>query len=281
MQTLKFLIFFSVLLLDNAFGQKKEVLLLGTTHFFNKGDDSITSSQKQIELKEIILLLEKFRPQQILVENPQYNDTLFRRIQVDYKQGIMPSNQDIWLLDNEIFQIGIRLSAKLNLAHGIQGIDWADPTPDDSASFKTVREKQYYDFVQTTRTNALPYETKDTSYISYIEEISQKYKRYYKIQRSISLKEMFVTLNSNDALEELYVANRLSHLFLNHQYLGAELSSILTFRDYKIFRNALNTIRPDTERILVIYGAAHIQILKDLFSLDKRYKIINVKKIMK
>lgn len=281
MYRLIFLVSFSLSLLGTAFGQKKKVLLLGTTHFFNKGNDSITSSQKQIELKEIILLLEKFRPQQILVENPKDNDTLFRRVQLDYQRGTMPSHNDKWLLDNEIFQIGIRLSAKLNLANGVQGIDWADPAPDDSTSLKTNREKLYYNFVQTTRNSALPYETKDTSYISYIKEITQKYERYYKIQSSISLKEMFITLNSNDALEELYVANRLSHLFLNHQDLGAELSSILTFRDYKIFRNALNTITPNTERILVIYGAAHIQILKDLFSLDKRYRIINIKEVIR
>lgn len=281
MLRLIFLFLFSFLIIDYAVGQKREILLLGTTHFFNRGDDSITSSQKQLELKKIILLLEKFRPQQILVENPQRNDTLFRRIQLNYLQGIMPSKQDKWLLDNEIFQIGIRLSAKLNLAHGIQGIDWADPSAEDSSSFITGREKLYYDFVQTTRNNAFPYETKDTTYTSYIENISKKYKRYYKIQRSISLKEMFVKLNSNDALKELYVANRLNHLFLNHQDLGAELSNILTFRDYKIFRNALNTITPNTERILVIYGAAHIQILKDLFSLDKRYSVTDVKKIIK
>jgi hypothetical protein len=281
MNRLIFFILFSFSLFGNAFGQKKKVLLLGTAHFFNKGDDSITSPQKQIELKEIILLLEKFRPQQILVENPQENDILFKRIQIDYQRGILPSNRDKWLLDNEIFQIGIKLSTKLNLTNGVQGIDWADPAPDDTTSFKTNREKQYYDFVQTTRNNALTYETKDTSYISYINNISQKYKRYYKLQSNISLKKLFLTLNSNDALEDLYVSNRLIHLFLNHQGLGAELSSILTFRDYKIFRNALNTITPNTERVLIIYGAAHIQILKDLFSLDKRYRVIDVKEVIK
>jgi hypothetical protein len=58
--------------------------------------------------------------------------------------------------------------------------------------------------------------------------------------------------------------------------IGAELDNVQSFRDYKIYRNALNRIEKSSKKVLIIYGASHAHILKELFGLDQRYKVVEV-----
>lgn len=71
-----FIAFLCMYFTTNAYSQiqKKEILILGTLHFSNKVTDSITSQNKQDQLKKILIDLEKFDPRQIFIERPAQND---------------------------------------------------------------------------------------------------------------------------------------------------------------------------------------------------------------
>jgi hypothetical protein len=263
--------------------QKTEILVLGTAHLFAIKDDSVTSPQKAKELVYILAQLEKFKPNQIFVEAIPEDDEYFLKIQNEFtKTRKNPS--DAWLLNNEYFQLGIKLATNLNLKTGIQGIDWADPdTRDTTKLFGTRYEKAYFNFVKELRAFAMEkkFEVEDKSGLKILEKIVEESKPYFQINKKVSLINMYKFLNKPHNLKKAHYVNRMGNLLLNASGVGAELNSVESFRDYKIYRNALNRIDPKTKRVLIIYGSAHAHIMKEHFSLDPRFKVLEVSQFIK
>lgn len=114
-----------------------------------------------------------------------------------------------------------------------------------------------------------------SNYTKIVDDLNEKYKKYYGIRGNITLKGAFKMLNTKEAIEELYFSDRLSLLYTDKK-TGTELTEIITIRDYKSFRNALNSIQPERQRILIIYGAGHTYILNKLFDLSNNFKIRQV-----
>ena len=144
----------SLLKLD-AQNPKIEIMVLGTTHFFNIKDDSISSPQKREDLKNVLNDLKSFNPQQIFIENPASTDSfwldVYKTFQRDNKEPI-----EKWLINSEIYQIGIKLAALLKLPKGVQGIDWTDPDVSDTTLvFKTKHEQAYLNFIKELRTHII------------------------------------------------------------------------------------------------------------------------------
>ncbi|WP_316803162.1 DUF5694 domain-containing protein [Pedobacter nototheniae] len=271
-----FLVFF----FNFIYGQNREVLILGTAHYSNIKSDSITSNQKQKELSEILNALKKFNPQQILVERPSVQDSIFNTAFEYAKKGQkLPKNID-WLLNNEIYQIGIRLAAELQLSQSVQGIDWRLPNLDsNNQSFKNEIEKNYFLYAKSVLSPPIKYEA-DKGYSALISSIHHQFEKYYGMEKNITLKEMYLALNDPKNIEKLYTANRLGELYLDEN-LGAEKTEIGSFRDYKTFRYALNIIKPETQRVLIIYGAAHTQILRQLFQFSDQFKLREINEFIR
>lgn len=267
---------------SHAQSDKVEILILGTTHFFAIKDDSITSPKKKIELKQLLSELKIFKPQQIFVESTTENDGYWLKIQQEINKS-KSETKEIWAINNEIYQVGIKLAESLNLNNGIQGIDWTDPDiRDTTIIFKTNYEKAYFNFVKELRAYAFKRNNiEDTEGMKVIEEMMKDFTPYLGLNKSINLNQMFKFLNQSDNLRKFYYANRLGNLPINYSGVGAELSSVYSFRDYKVFRNALNRIDKSTKRVLIIYGSAHVHILKELFGLDPRYKVLEVSQFVK
>lgn len=277
MKTIKIL-FFLLYIANAVNAQKKEILILGTNHYSDVKSDSITSVKKQGELIEILNALKQFKPQQIFVERPSSQDSIFFKAFIAYKKGIdLPADLN-WLRHNEIYQVGIKLAAALNIDAGVQGIDWRLPALNsDNQVFKNDIEKNYFLYAKGILN--LKYEP-DSASLKLITSIHYKYSKFYSINKDISLKDVYLTLNKKENIEELYIANRLGEIYLDKNN-GAERTDIGTFRDYKTFRNALNIIKPETQRILIIYGAGHIQLLRQLFQYSGVYKIREISEFLK
>lgn len=258
--------------------QNKEILILGTNHYATIVTDSITSDKKQGELMEILDAIKKFKPQQILVERPSSQDSIFFKAFTDYKKGIDLTANLNWLRNNEIYQVGIKLAAALQIDSGVQGIDWRLPAlSGDNQTFKNDVEKNYFLYAKDIiNFKYVP----DSAYSKLISTIHNKYGKFYGLQKDISLREVYLTLNKKENIEELYIANRLAELYLDKNN-GAEKTDIGTLRDYKTFRNALNIIKPQTQRVLIIYGAGHIQIMRQLFQYSGTYKIREISEFLK
>ena len=270
---------------QNSFAQKEkvEILILGTTHLFSIKDDSITSPQKQKELKQLLSDLKTFNPQQIFTESTPENDEYLLKIQQEIERT-KTETKETWAINNEIYQIGIRLAEILKLSNGVQGIDWADPnTQDTTVIFKSNYEKLYFNFVKELRMYTFDKKdsVEDNEGLDLLNGMLDEIKPYYQLSSKISLSQMYLFLNRPDILKKSYYVNRLGNLLVNTAGIGAELSSITSFRDYKVYRNALSRIEKNTKRVLIIYGSAHAQILKELFDLDPRYKVVEVAKFIK
>lgn len=272
--------FFLVFCFNFMCGQNQEVLILGTAHYSNIKSDSITSNQKQKELREILDALKKFNPQQILVERPSVEDSIFNAaFQYTKKNQKLPKDIN-WLLNNEIYQIGIRLAVELQLPQSVQGIDWRLPDLDsNNNTFKNDIEKNYFLYSKSVLRPSIKYEA-DKGYSELISAIHHQFEKYYGIEKNITLKEMYLALNDSKNIEKLYTANRLAELYLDTN-LGAEKTVIGSFRDYKTFRCALNTIKPETKRILIIYGAGHTQVLRQLFQFSGQFKLREINEFIR
>ncbi|RDV11965.1 hypothetical protein DXT99_23370 [Pontibacter diazotrophicus] len=251
---------------------QREVMILGTAHF----DEKISSQQKQDELNIILAKLEKFNPDQIFIEQPTQSDSLWYKIYTSYSlHQDEPDNP--WLKNNEIFQLGIKLATRLKLKSGVEGIDWPDPnTNDPSKALSESYELSYYNYVKDIR--ALSAERNDSildkkGYDIYIEHL-EKLKPYLHLTESLSLEEHLLALNEHQNIKDLYLILRTGEMLLNISDIGAELSSIAVHRDYKVFRNALTKTNDDSGKILILYGAGHSFMLRQLFDLHPGFKLI-------
>ena len=155
-------------------------------------------------------------------------------------------------------------------------------------TFKTDYEKSYFSFVKQVRERVkqqyLATKTQpvgDKAGFALIKRYDEQLSPYYGIRRAVSLKKMLLTFNQPDNLKKTYYVNRLGNLVGDLGTIGAEVNSIESFRDLKIYRNALSTIRKETNKVLIIYGAAHVHIMAETFRLDDRFNVINVKDLIK
>jgi len=279
MKSIKITIFL-VCFINFIYGQNREVLILGTAHYSNIKSDSINSEEKQKELREILDALKKFNPQQILVERPSIQDSIFNTAFEYAKKGQNLPKDINWLLNNEIYQLGIILAAELKLSQSVQGIDWRLPNLNSiDDHFTSDIEKNYFIYAKSVLDPTLKYEA-DNAYSKSIASVHRQFGKYYGIEKNISLKEMYLSLNQRENIEKLYLANRLSELYLDTK-LGAERTEIGSFRDYKTFRSALNTIKPETKRILIIYGAGHTHMLRQLFQFSGHFKLREIDEFLR
>lgn len=279
MKSIKITIFL-VCFINFIYGQNRDVLILGTAHYSNIKSDSVTSNQKQKELREILNAIKKFNPQQILVERPSIQDSIFNKAFLYNKSGQQLPKEIDWLLNNEIYQLGIRLAVELQLPQSVQGIDWRLPDLNSKDEhFTSDIEKNYFLYAKSVLGPNLKYEA-DNTYSKSISSIHNQFKKYYGIEKNITLKEMYLALNDRKNIEKLYTANRLSELYLDTK-LGAEKTEIGSFRDYKTFRIALNTIKSENKRILIIYGAGHTYMLRQLFQFSGQFKIREINEFLR
>jgi hypothetical protein len=196
---------FIFLLSQNSFAQndKTEILVLGTIHLFNIKDDSITSPQKQLELKQILANLKDFNPQQIFVEQPPENDDYFLKIQEEISAS-KKETKETGMINNEVYQVGIKLAEMLKLPKGVQGIDWTSPdTSDSTIIYKTNYEKAYVNFIRELQVYARAKKTgpEDKEGLKMLEDIMRDLIPYFQLNTKISLNQMYKTFNQPDNLK--------------------------------------------------------------------------------
>ncbi|WP_143960182.1 DUF5694 domain-containing protein [Litoribacter populi] len=270
------LVLFTVLLLNSYFcsaqQNQREVMILGTVHF----DEKISSEQKQEELNSLLSKLEKFKPDQIFIEQSSDSDSLWHKIYRSYSV-YQEAPRNPYLKNNEIFQVGVKLANRLNLNNGVQGIDWPDPDTNDLSKAPSDPIKlSYYNYVKDLRALSVAREESihDIEGFVLYEEYLQKLRPIIHLNDTLSLEDHLLALNDPETIKNLYLILRTGEMLINLSDIGAELSSIAVKRDYKIFRNALTKVDDDTEKILIIYGAGHSFMLRQLYDLHPGYNII-------
>ena len=115
--------------------ERPALLILGTSHFSNPGQDVINvrvpdvmSPERQAEIEAMVARLAAFRPTRVAVEWPANEQARLDQRYADYRAGRFQ------LTANERDQIGLRLAARLNLPR-VDAADWNENAPGPEADY--------------------------------------------------------------------------------------------------------------------------------------------------
>ncbi|MDN5283728.1 MAG: hypothetical protein JWR38_2 [Mucilaginibacter sp.] len=213
----------------------------------------ILSSQKQKELKELLNYIAKFRPNKIAIEASAKWDAMGKYRA--YKAGKIKPQPD------ERYQIAFWLMDKFKL-DTVYSVDASNIVVDlynlaDSAKFKPYLDSltKDYDFADNDR-----------------------YKAYHDYQTYLSLNfpllDVFRDINKPKTLQRYYGGYLLGDFKLG-EFRGADAMATKWYdRNLRIFRNIQRLTTSPKDRILMLFGAAHVAILDNLFTCSPEYEYI-------
>lgn len=240
--------------------RKPSILVLGTAHLSNpdNGDlfkiktGDIFSEQKQLEIAGVVDSLRKFEPTKVALEilpedseyiNETYNDFLLGKYE---------------LTRNEYHQIGFRLAKEVKHKE-VFCVDWNSSDPD-------IPDIELW--------------TKGHS--------SDKYKQTIKIGEKVFAKTQDFLNNHSIRDSLLYLNhkefnNENQRFYMNLALVGDKsnpVGAVWTakywyYRNLIIYKNIVELIESDTERIFVLYGVGHLHLLNQflnesgLFNVEK------------
>lgn len=244
-----------------------EVFLLGTFHFMEKEWDAYSPSNQR-QIKEFVQKLAKFRPDAIAVEGAVHQQAVinaaYDRVNpADFDdEALMRATTlgDITMYgrtvpitwNNECIQIGFRLAKMLDLPH-VHAVD-ADMELDDALLGETLPQG--------------------------VSERLSRLKAYIRENEGSTLLSSYRCLNSPEY-------SRLDHMLYlaanaintNGSYNGSAFAAQWYERNLRIF-SEIQALAHKYRRIFVLYGAGHLQILRDLIHADDGMKLISLEDIL-
>lgn len=252
------------ILIGNA--QLPKVLLVGTFHFeYYDLDAHVTDKDKRVnvkepkrqkEMEELVEYIARFKPTAIAVEAGPNTGWLMKRYRKYQRTDSLRAD--------EMEQLGFRLMKRFNIdtIHGVDagtllGDLWDAP---DSAVLHPLLDSIYADWDFTSD-----------------DVVSQRYKAYYNASDAYcadhTLLQSFRFMNADKTLDRDFGAY-LAGDFKLGEYRGADgLAMHWYARNLRIFRNIQELhLKPD-DRLLVIYGAGHMGILKHLFECSVEFDL--------
>lgn len=234
---------------------KPKVLVVGTYHFANPGRDvnnvhvdDVLAPARQEQLEQLTDALAKFKPTKIAIEAELGSEVIAKRYS-DYLAG------KYTLTRNEVDQIGFRLAKKLGLK-SIECVDELTDFPWQRVINYAKANGRSSEIDAITQTGA-KIAREDSEYIA-----------------SHTVLDALRLVNSDarvaDYMSFYYAAVRLSD---TADEAGTDLMTAWYSRNIHIYRNIVGLIGSPNERILVIYGAGHLGLLRQDFSGDSSVKL--------
>jgi len=246
-----------------------QVLLMGTFHFAYPGQDEhktsedkkldILSEQRQAELQELLDYVARFKPTHIVVEsgkNTGYLMNRMRRWQAEEEE----------LHRNERDQVGIRLAERL-------GLDTLYGCDAGSLSGTMQQEKwaeEFQPFLEEIYAESNEPQTKDGIGERYFEWYD--YQDEYKLDHT--LLEVFQYMNREENIRRMH-GHYLVGDFKRGDTEGADGLALYWYsRNLRIFRKIQQIGAEPGDRILVLFGAGHIELLRQQFAASPEYKLV-------
>lgn len=276
------LFFFLFPCLVNGQGHNKiEALVLGTFHFGETPDfrssnfDDVLKPKRQREIMQVVRKLAAYKPDKIFVENTPEAQAFWDNVYQEYQQRKIPKNASV--LKNEIFQIGIRTASLLKIPSGVICINYMNET---QRKTKNEVEKNWREFIIEVNTKKPDFDSffksnslASANFKSYLEE--------HESWKKLKLRDHLVKMNEEQSLRNLQYFNVLAWMDNNTNGVGAELASMEYFRNLKIVQNLYTKLDNGDNRILIIFGAAHAQILSDVLKSHPVFTLIPVSEVLK
>lgn len=246
-----------------------KALLVGSWHFSYPNLDAHKTEEKfevnfkdQLRKRELDSLLDylaRFRPTHIFVESGRNTGYLMYNYR-EWKAGAAQ------LYTNERSLVGVQLAMRLGLdtVYGVD--DW--PLLDQ--------------LQETSKLKKIPYLNQLYQNFSYggTGYWADQYSVWYRLQDSLiatrSILESFQHLNQPEYLETMLGAYLVSPHFLESEAkMGADaLSMTWLNRNLRIYQNIRRVAHEPGSRILVLFGAGHIPILRWLFQSSPEFRLV-------
>lgn len=252
---------------------RPQVLLLGTFHFgypdmdkhVTAEDDrvDVLSPLRQQELNELLDAVMRFKPNKLCVETQ--GGWLMHEYH-RYRKG------ERTLGRNEFYQIDFRVMERAKL-DTLYAVDALPMVLDLYNSPDSMRYKPWLDSL---------YQGWD---FGGEDALSERYDTWYtatdKAKKDHSLLEIFLALNDDHALDRDYGAY-LNGYFKLPGDRGADVHAIHWYsRNLRIYRNIQDITTGPEDRILVVFGAGHMGILKHLFECDPGYELVRLRDLVR
>ena len=248
-------------------------MTLGVFHFKFPNLDAVKIGDKdKIDVKapeyrneiiKLVSVLKKYKPDEIFIEAKSYEQKSIDSLYQAYLRGIHTLSR------SEVEQLGFRLAKELNIKR-LNCVDtWGrmyrslDFLLSDTSSRAEKFEKYYFD-------------NPDSVYLKN-EGLS------FSATRGIV--ENLFDLNDPDHIKESlgpYLIGHFKYEEKEGDYTGADFEAARWFdRNLRILRNVQRHITKDTRRILVIFGAGHMNILNYLFECSPEFELVSPEPYLK
>ena len=238
-----------------AVAERPQILILGSYHFDNPGRDvvktdvaDVLTPAKQAEIQQVVEALARFRPTKIAIEarpnRARHLDSLFEA----YRGGRHA------LTRAEEQQIGFRLAQRLGHTR-LYPVDHPGEFPFDAVM--QYAQEHDRDFVRRVQevTAEIAAEQNRQQRQNTIGEILRLKNDPAEIRRSHALYLEFARVGAGDT------------------YVGADLLAKWYDRNIRIFSDVQRLATPG-DRVLVIFGAGHAPILRELVASDSRLELV-------
>ncbi len=260
---------------------KAEILLLGTDHLsqlFKKDlpATDVFTPKRQQEVGQVVQLLERFRPDLILVEVLPEKQPRLDSLYVLYRRGKLALT-DLEDGRSEVYQFGFRAARQLSLP-GVYGVDAPGGTSQGILANGERIER---------------YQTETAALRTYVRSLTQPFQA-----GTLTLPDYLIALNQPATIQMTHhlvyitparVTNgtlkadpMVDSSFINPAYVGAEFISVFKNRDLKIYSNIVTTqlARPG-KRLLVIIGQRHVGSLQSIFRDDPEFNLVDANAYLK
>ncbi len=256
-----------------AHAQQTEVMTLGTFHFdFPNLDVQKVNEENQINVldpnyqKEIELIVDKlakFKPTHIVIEREPYKQKKYDSLYKSYVEG------DHELARSEDQQIGFRLAKKL----GLKKVYCADESARYYKDVKAVLEGK--DSLENKKFMNFFYKNLDTLKFSKSEKLFKSQGILAELKKSNTGNALVKSLGD-------YLIGVFKYETDENQFFGPDFVTGWWFnRNLKIFRNIQKIPTKPNDRILIIFGAGHMNLLNLFFEASPEYKLVSVNKYLK
>ncbi len=266
-------LFWVPLILSAQTTDKVPVITLGTFHFsFPNLDDIKIDKNDQIdvlepgyqkEIEEIVSDLSKFKPTVIVIERQPDQQSKVDSLYQEYLKG------NYQLSRGEDEQIGFRL-AKANALRKLYCVDeWGNFNENVT---KILEGK---DSLLTQRFESFYHTNPD----------SLKKTKNKPTFKSNGLKKELLLINDEKRIKESlgdYLVGIFKYEVKQNDFLGVDFETGRWFnRNLKIFRNIQRIEASPRDRIVVIFGSGHLNLLNYFFECSPEYQLVDVKEFLR
>jgi hypothetical protein len=236
---------------DACAADRSPIMILGTYHMANPGldaanieTDDVLSPRRQKEMVDVTERLARFRPTKVMLESPYSSPVQQQR----YEKFLAGEYQ---LSRNEIDQIGFRLARRMNLK-SVTAIDYPmmmsgltydevefKPAPKGGVSggapAKPQQPRKLSDEEQLLRRSSV------AAYLHHMNDAARAE------QQHLPYMDLFKPDPESTAL-----------------YARSDLLTNWYKRNHRMFANVVRKTERPTDRVVLLVGAGHLKILRDL-----------------